>query len=100
VQERRQDSGTSWKTAGPALVLALDLLPVPADGAGRLGLALAEDVRVAAHELLGDAGRDAGQVARSVLGAEEARKNAWKSRSPSSSSSLAASAAPTASATS
>ena len=54
-----------------ALLIALDLLPVLAHRAGRGRLPLAEHVRVAADQLLGDAGGHHAQVALPVLLAQE-----------------------------
>jgi hypothetical protein len=54
-----------------ALLLALDPLPVRADSFRRPGLHVAEDVRMAADELLVHAARDRGEVAGAALGEQE-----------------------------
>jgi hypothetical protein len=68
VQQRGQVLG--HVAEGPLLAAglgALDLVPVAKDLAGRLGLHLAEDVRMAADELLAHVLSDLGHVAGAAL---------------------------------
>ena len=67
VEERRQRLRHVVEDARAALLLALDRLPVRAHAAGRLGLDLAEDVRMPPHELLVNQPRDAFEVAAAAL---------------------------------
>ena len=63
--------GTSWKMPSRPSSSRLMALPVAQHGRRVVGLHGAEDVRVAAHQLLADAVRDAGQVARTGLPGEQ-----------------------------
>jgi hypothetical protein len=67
VQKGRQRAGNLVKYARAALLLALDRLPPLADPAGRLGKRVAEHVRVAADQLLLQAGNHRPQVGRALF---------------------------------
>ena len=64
-------SGTSWNTPAAALGLGLDRLPPLAHAPGGARLGVAEDVRVAADELLVDGARHRVEIALALLLEEE-----------------------------
>ena len=70
-QQRRQVLGHVVEDALAPFLLALDRLPVLTDSPGGLGLDVAEDVRVALHELRVHGARDRLEVARAALGQQE-----------------------------
>ena len=78
--------GTPPRMPRSPFSLRLELLPVAEDLVGVLGVEVAEDVRVAVHELVDDAGDDVVDGEGSPRGApSSAWKTTWSSRSPSSS---------------
>ncbi len=88
VEQRRQPGRDALDERVVALLVLLDLLPVRDDRVGRVGLDLAEHVRMAAHELGVDtAARRRRSVNAPASDASTEWIITWKSRSPSSSSS-------------
>ena len=67
VEQRRQAGRDALDDRRRALLRLLDLLPVAHDVGGLVGDDVAEDVRVAAHELVVDAARDVGHGERAGL---------------------------------
>ncbi len=74
VEQRRKRFGHVVEDPLAALLLGLDLLPVRANPAWGLGIDLAEDVRVPAHELLLDPARDRLERAGAALLEEQREK--------------------------
>ena len=74
MQQRRQHRRNVVEDAGAALLVALDLLPVPAHLSGRVRLGLPEHVRVAADQLGRDAPRDLRPVAVTLLLQQESQE--------------------------
>ena len=70
-EERRKPFGDVVEDPLPALLLDLDPLPVRANPVGRLGLDVAENVRVPAHELRVHAARDPSEVAGTSFGEQQ-----------------------------